>query len=59
MPFANFKMPQGLSTAAHKKEIIHKTTNMYVEYFSEDARKHAWSSSTKLSMEDGAEPTKS
>lgn len=40
MPFANFKVPQGTLTAAQKEEIIHKATNMYVEYFGEQARPH-------------------
>ena len=38
MPFANFKFPQGTLNAKQKEEIIHKTTNMFAEYFGEDVR---------------------
>lgn len=38
MPFANFKMPQGVLNHAQKEEIIHRTTAMFVEYFGEDVR---------------------
>lgn len=40
MPFANFRVPQGTLTAEQKEEIIHKTTQMYVDYFREDVRPH-------------------
>lgn len=40
MPFVNIKTPQGALSTAQKEEIIHKTTDMLVEYFSEDARPH-------------------
>ncbi|WP_416797489.1 tautomerase family protein [Ciceribacter azotifigens] len=40
MPFANFKIPQGALTKAQKEEIVHRTTNMLVDYFSEAARPH-------------------
>ena len=40
MPFADFKVPQGTLTAEQKEEIIHKTTQMYVDYFGEDVRPH-------------------
>ena len=38
MPFANFKMPQGLLNAEQKEEIIHKTTDMFALYFGEGVR---------------------
>lgn len=38
MPFANYKFPQGVVSAAQKEEIIHRTTNMFVEYFGEGVR---------------------
>ena len=38
MPFANFKMPQGLLSAEQKEEIIHKTTDMFAHYFGEGVR---------------------
>ncbi len=38
MPFANYKFPQGTLNAAQKEEIIHKTTNIFAEYFGEDVR---------------------
>jgi len=40
MPFVNIKTPQGALSTAQKEEIIHKTTDMLVEYFSEAARPH-------------------
>lgn len=40
MPFVNIKTPQGALSAAQKEEIVHKTTAMLVEYFSEIARPH-------------------
>ena len=38
MPFANFKDPQGTLNAAHKEEIIHKTTDLFAHYFVEGVR---------------------
>ena len=38
MPFANYKMPQGTLNAAQKEEIIHRTTDLFVEYFGESVR---------------------
>jgi len=38
MPFANFKMPQGVLNHAQKEEIIHRTTALFVEYFGEGVR---------------------
>lgn len=40
MPFVNFKVPQAALTRKQKEEIVHRTTNMLVEYFSEAARPH-------------------
>jgi len=40
MPFANFKLPEAALTAKQKEEIVHRTTAMLVEYFSEAARPH-------------------
>ncbi len=38
MPFANYKFPQGTLTPVQKEEIIHKTTDIFAEYFGEDVR---------------------
>src|SRR5271166_2873673 len=40
MPFANIKVPQAALSKAQKEEIVHRVTNMFVEYFSEAARPH-------------------
>ena len=40
MPFVNIKTPEAALTKAQKEEIVHRTTNMLVEYFSEAARAH-------------------
>ena len=40
MPFANFKVPEAALTRDQKEEIVHRTTSMLVEYFSEQARPH-------------------
>ncbi|NIZ01106.1 tautomerase family protein [Thalassospira lucentensis] len=40
MPFVNIKTPQNALSKAQKEEIIHKTTDMLVQYFSEAARPH-------------------
>lgn len=40
MPFINIKTPQNALSKAQKEEIIHKTTDMLVQYFSEAARPH-------------------
>ena len=39
-PFANIKVPQAALSKAQKEEIVHRVTNMFVEYFSEAARPH-------------------
>jgi 4-oxalocrotonate tautomerase len=38
MPFANYKVPQGTLNAAQKEEIIHKTTDLFAQYFGEGVR---------------------
>jgi 4-oxalocrotonate tautomerase len=40
MPFVNIKTPEGALTNAQKQEIMHRTTDMLVEYMSEAARPH-------------------
>jgi 4-oxalocrotonate tautomerase len=40
MPFVNIKTPEGALSKAQKEEIVHRTTNMLVEYFTEAARPH-------------------
>ncbi len=38
MPFANYKFPQGTLNAQQKEEIVHKTTDIFAEYFGEGVR---------------------
>ena len=38
MPFANYKFPQGTLNAKQKEEIIHKTTDIFAQYFGEAVR---------------------
>ena len=38
MPFANFKIPQGMITAEQKAEIVHRTTDLFASYFGESVR---------------------
>jgi len=40
MPFADIKAPQNALSKAQKEEIVHRMTNMFVEYFGEAARVH-------------------
>ncbi|MBR0556252.1 4-oxalocrotonate tautomerase family protein [Ciceribacter sp. L1K23] len=40
MPFVNIKTPEAALTRTQKEEIVHRTTDMLVEYFSEAARPH-------------------
>ena len=40
MPFANIKIPEAALTRAQKEEIVHRMTNLFVDYFSEAARPH-------------------
>ncbi len=38
MPFANFKLPQAALTRAQKEDLIHRTTDLFVDYFGEAVR---------------------
>ena len=38
MPFANFKVPQGMMTPEQKAEVVHRTTDLFAEYFGEGVR---------------------
>ena len=38
MPFANYKLPQGMITPEQKAEIVHKTTDLFASYFGEGVR---------------------
>jgi 4-oxalocrotonate tautomerase len=38
MPFANFKFPQGTLDAQQKQEIIHRTTDLFADYFGDGVR---------------------
>ena len=40
MPFANIKIPQAALSTVQKAEIIHRVTDLFVEYMSEAARPH-------------------
>lgn len=40
MPFANFKIPQGMMTGPQKADLIHRTTDLLVSFFGETARPH-------------------
>lgn len=40
MPFANFKTPEAALTRAQKEDLVHRTTQMFVEFFGESARAH-------------------
>jgi 4-oxalocrotonate tautomerase len=40
MPFINIKTPEAALTKAQKAELVHRTTDLIVEYFSEAARPH-------------------
>lgn len=40
MPFVNIKVPEAALSRAQKEDIVHRTTNMLVKYFSEAARPH-------------------
>ncbi len=40
MPFVNIKVPEAALTRTQKAEIVHRATDMLVEYFSEAARPH-------------------
>ena len=38
MPFANYKFPQGSLSVQQKEEIVHRTTDLFVQYFGEGVR---------------------
>ena len=40
MPFVNIKTPEGALSKSQKEEIVHRATEMMVEYFSEAVRPH-------------------
>lgn len=40
MPFANIKVPEAALSRAQKEELVHRMTNLFVDYFSEAARPH-------------------
>ena len=40
MPFTNIKVPEAALSKTQKEEIVHRVTNMFVEYFGETARPH-------------------
>ena len=40
MPFANIKVPEAALSRTQKEEIVHKVTNLFVDYFSEAVRTH-------------------
>lgn len=40
MPFVNIKTPEGALSKAQKEEIVHRATDMLVDYFTEAARPH-------------------
>ncbi|CDN55424.1 4-oxalocrotonate tautomerase [Neorhizobium galegae bv. officinalis bv. officinalis str. HAMBI 1141] len=40
MPFVNIKTPEAALSKAQKQEIVHRMTEMLVEYMSEAARPH-------------------
>ena len=40
MPFVNLKIPEAALSRTQKEEIVHRVTDMVVEYFSEAARPH-------------------
>lgn len=40
MPFVNIKTPEAALSRAQKEQIVHRVTDLLVEYFSEAARPH-------------------
>lgn len=40
MPFVNLKVPEAALSRAQKEEIVHRVTDLVVEYFTEAARPH-------------------
>jgi 4-oxalocrotonate tautomerase len=41
MPFANYKLPEGILDHARKEDLIHRTTAIFVEYFGESVRPYS------------------
>ncbi|SJZ91832.1 tautomerase family protein [Consotaella salsifontis] len=40
MPFVNIKIPEAALSRKQKEEIVHRATDMLVDYFTEAARPH-------------------
>lgn len=40
MPFVNIKTPENALNTAQKEELVHRTTDMLAEYFTDAARPH-------------------
>lgn len=40
MPFVNIKTPENALSRAQKEELVHRTTDMLAEYFTDAARPH-------------------
>lgn len=40
MPFVNIKTPEGALSKSQKEELVHRATDMMVDYFTEAARPH-------------------
>lgn len=40
MPFVNIKTPENALSQAQKEELVHRTTDMLAEYFTDAARPH-------------------
>ena len=40
MPFINIKVPEAALSRSQKEEIVHRATDMLVDYFTEAARPH-------------------
>lgn len=40
MPFANYKLPEGIASNQIKEDLIHRTTELLVKHFGEQARPH-------------------
>ena len=58
MPFANYKIPQGMITAEQKAEIIHKTTDMFASYSAKACAPTRWCWSTRSSTAALGAPTR-
>lgn len=40
MPFVNIKIPEAALSRAQKQEVVHRVTDLVVDYFTEAARPH-------------------